>query len=104
MRAGGQLAAAGTAAGWNTAITLPSGSWNHRPRPSSGSVAMPFSTVTPGISTGSGWMPWATSADPVDIPGVTVENGIATLPRSEEHTSELQSPDHLVSRLLLDKK
>src|SRR5258708_18840589 len=24
--------------------------------------------------------------------------------RSEEHTSELQSPDHLVSRLLLDKK
>src|SRR5258708_29377362 len=25
-------------------------------------------------------------------------------PRSEEHTSELQSPDHLVSRLLLEKK
>src|SRR5947208_8194161 len=24
--------------------------------------------------------------------------------RSEEHTSELQSPDHLVSRLLLEKK
>src|SRR5258708_33562145 len=24
--------------------------------------------------------------------------------RSEEHTSELQSPDHLVCRLLLDKK
>src|SRR5258708_27217504 len=28
-----------------------------------------------------------------------VENG-----RSEEHTSELQSPDHLVCRLLLEKK
>src|SRR5258708_31940712 len=28
-------------------------------------------------------------------------NGIA---RSEEHTSELQSPDHLVCRLLLEKK
>src|SRR5207244_9635232 len=27
-----------------------------------------------------------------------------TLPRSEEHTSELQSPDHLVCRLLLEKK
>src|SRR5258708_22294919 len=28
----------------------------------------------------------------------------AALPRSEEHTSELQSPDHLVCRLLLEKK
>src|SRR5207244_13062527 len=27
-----------------------------------------------------------------------------TLRRSEEHTSELQSPDHLVCRLLLEKK
>src|SRR5947208_5149440 len=30
------------------------------------------------------------------------ERGIAL--RSEEHTSELQSPDHLVCRLLLEKK
>src|SRR5207244_3411437 len=30
------------------------------------------------------------------------ENGISQ--RSEEHTSELQSPDHLVCRLLLEKK
>src|SRR5258708_30087338 len=29
---------------------------------------------------------------------------IAPLWRSEEHTSELQSPDHLVCRLLLEKK
>src|SRR5258708_16106639 len=28
----------------------------------------------------------------------------AELERSEEHTSELQSPDHLVCRLLLEKK
>src|SRR5207244_6309088 len=28
----------------------------------------------------------------------------APLERSEEHTSELQSPDHLVCRLLLEKK
>src|SRR5258708_21950906 len=28
----------------------------------------------------------------------------ARCPRSEEHTSELQSPDHLVFRLLLEKK
>src|SRR5947208_17193031 len=30
--------------------------------------------------------------------------GARRLPRSEEHTSELQSPDHLVCRLLLEKK
>src|SRR5258708_38230407 len=29
---------------------------------------------------------------------------LATNSRSEEHTSELQSPDHLVCRLLLEKK
>src|SRR5258708_26694380 len=29
---------------------------------------------------------------------------IYTKKRSEEHTSELQSPDHLVCRLLLEKK
>src|SRR5438552_7181163 len=29
---------------------------------------------------------------------------LATGARSEEHTSELQSPDHLVCRLLLEKK
>src|SRR5258708_10988118 len=31
-----------------------------------------------------------------DVPGM--------IERSEEHTSELQSPDHLVCRLLLEKK
>src|SRR5258708_11527362 len=29
---------------------------------------------------------------------------LSSAPRSEEHTSELQSPDHLVCRLLLEKK
>src|SRR5207244_11991408 len=29
---------------------------------------------------------------------------VVATPRSEEHTSELQSPDHLVCRLLLEKK
>src|SRR5256885_3602685 len=31
-------------------------------------------------------------------------NGLETDPRSEEHTSELQSPCNLVCRLLLEKK
>src|SRR5258708_27640403 len=34
----------------------------------------------------------------------TVQSMFNTLMRSEEHTSELQSPDHLVCRLLLEKK
>src|SRR5258708_14932379 len=33
-----------------------------------------------------------------------VVGGLRGSIRSEEHTSELQSPDHLVCRLLLDKK
>src|SRR5258708_29940307 len=39
----------------------------------------------------------------IDLP---VENDpqSSILVRSEEHTSELQSPDHLVCRLLLEKK
>src|SRR3990170_1505090 len=34
----------------------------------------------------------------------TQRKGINWMLRSEEHTSELQSPDHLVCRLLLEKK
>src|SRR5258708_24970076 len=40
-------------------------------------------------------------------PGITVRavpNDVPLNIRSEEHTSELQSPDHLVCRLLLEKK
>src|SRR5207244_13346028 len=39
-------------------------------------------------------------------PARAVSRSVLTKPnlRSEEHTSELQSPDHLVCRLLLEKK
>src|SRR5207244_12573367 len=43
----------------------------------------------------------------VTLPGIgtpLVLISAASSPRSEEHTSELQSPDHLVCRLLLEKK
>src|SRR5258708_27626042 len=40
----------------------------------------------------------------LSTPVPTASNGQAREPRSEEHTSELQSPDHLVCRLLLEKK
>src|SRR5256885_5006091 len=33
-----------------------------------------------------------------------LRSGLALVPRSEEHTSELQSPCNLVCRLLLEKK
>src|SRR5258708_23763593 len=36
--------------------------------------------------------------------GVFFRKLLKSLKRSEEHTSELQSPDHLVCRLLLEKK
>src|SRR4051794_41237743 len=40
------------------------------------------------------------------IPAKSILPAVATVgsPRSEEHTSELQSPVHLVCRLLLEKK
>src|SRR5438876_7934451 len=41
----------------------------------------------------------------IDVRGRLLGNGgIEQPPRSEEHTSELQSPVHLVCRLLLEKK
>src|SRR5258708_24290081 len=36
--------------------------------------------------------------------GCRAGNRVRPAARSEEHTSELQSPDHLVCRLLLEKK
>src|SRR5258708_25999916 len=38
------------------------------------------------------------------IVGIEIAAANQRDPRSEEHTSELQSPDHLVCRLLLEKK
>src|SRR3990170_3919641 len=47
--------------------------------------------------------PSSSSASPPTLTGRVAK--VSTPPsRSEEHTSELQSPDHLVSRLLLEKK
>src|SRR5258708_27474719 len=50
-----------------------------------------FLAIQGGAATVLGWLV-LTQATP------------AQLQRSEEHTSELQSPDHLVCRLLLEKK
>src|SRR5438552_14751270 len=39
-----------------------------------------------------------------EVPGPGARSGLWLHDRSEEHTSELQTPDHLVCRLLLEKK
>src|SRR5256885_7022713 len=54
-----------------------------------------------GVAGASGWrVAFAASASLVETPGVSFALRI----RSEEHTSELQSPCNLVCRLLLEKK
>src|SRR5258708_29321533 len=54
------------------------------------------------ISLRSGPRRESASSYPVRSRGVPISRGMKK--RSEEHTSELQSPDHLVCRLLLEKK
>src|SRR5258708_19033460 len=49
--------------------------------------------------TSTTWMIWEAAREHPSIDQAVLENV-----RSEEHTSELQSPDHLVCRLLLEKK
>ena len=50
--------------------------------------------------------PTATTIPPMTttLPPTSITIPPTTTTRSEEHTSELQSPDHLVCRLLLEKK
>src|SRR5207244_11323394 len=48
-------------------------------------------------------VPAAVTAGAPVLPVVRADR-VADVVRSEEHTSELQSPDHLVCRLLLEKK
>src|SRR5438552_14637139 len=51
----------------------------------------------------TGWVTLNT-LPPVTVTGLGLSDGGVYYFRSEEHTSELQSPDHLVCRLLLEKK
>src|SRR5258708_28843614 len=56
----------------------------------------------PSVATSAPPAPAGTPIAPITIPA-DLAPGTHTV-RSEEHTSELQSPDHLVCRLLLEKK
>src|SRR5438552_17472672 len=60
------------------------------------STLFPYTTLfRSGVAAGSLGVP--------DL-GISGLDDVLTDVRSEEHTSELQSPDHLVCRLLLEKK
>src|SRR5437879_7018215 len=50
------------------------------------------------------WMAYRDSAAAFDLERATRNPGKPSTARSEEHTSELQSPMYLVCRLLLEKK
>src|SRR5258708_16934532 len=63
-----------------------------------------FETISPDREWRGSFAP-PVKAEISDVFGVQrVFNGSVQNTRSEEHTSELQSPDHLVCRLLLEKK
>src|SRR5438876_5814663 len=57
------------------------------------------------VVVGAGWVGQRTNARlGKQYSGVKTTHGSSIKSRSEEHTSELQSPVHLVCRLLLEKK
>src|SRR5258708_39166958 len=64
--------------------------------------ALPISFLSVGLSGFGGVLPFARRML-VDRRAWLTESAFNET-RSEEHTSELQSPDHLVCRLLLEKK
>src|SRR5258708_18551971 len=70
--------------------------WNDGPNSATGGGVSDFFTL-PTWQANAGVPPSAN-------PGHHVGRGVKKSLRSEEHTSELQSPDHLVCRLLLEKK
>src|SRR5258708_26949456 len=98
----GKLTATPPAADAIAKSTRPASSMRRRPKKS---LARPPNTRSPPNV--SAYAVMTHSAVVVDTPISTLSAGSATLTmlkRSEEHTSELQSPDHLVCRLLLEKK
>src|SRR5690348_17582601 len=65
------------------------------------STLFPYTTLFRSVFSGRARLPDC-GPDPPPVFRAIVQSGPDT--RSEEHTSELQSPVHLVCRLLLEKK
>src|SRR5207244_3041400 len=107
-RSRARMRRARSSGGIETAISIrrrsASGSYGLTRTASRRSLAAPANserTRTPGVPTRQATYSLATRFMP-SRSGVTSATSAAA--RSEEHTSELQSPDHLVCRLLLEKK
>src|SRR5258708_36483225 len=67
------------------------------------STLFPYTTLFRSTGSRSAWL-WRRSPHRVLSGRPTASGSPIRGARSEEHTSELQSPDHLVCRLLLEKK
>src|SRR5947208_4123787 len=70
------------------------------------STLFPYTTLfrSPAGTPSSRWKKAGSSSKTWAAPTGPRSPGRQCVRRSEEHTSELQSPDHLVCRLLLEKK
>src|SRR5207244_8111966 len=69
---------------------------------SAGHAVADIDTLQIGSQAGDDVGPFAVEGQPAD--SRSQAEFVEAFARSEEHTSELQSPDHLVCRLLLEKK
>src|SRR5256885_15268833 len=68
------------------------------------STLFPYTTLFRSLDVAAARAPRADRRRAVEIPDAHREAKVAVGQRSEEHTSELQSPCNLVCRLLLEKK
>src|SRR3712207_8936876 len=71
------------------------------------STLFPYTTLFRSLQVAERQRVWLVDRDPVADPRAQPPRylrGVAAEPRSEEHTSELQSRQYLVCRLLLEKK
>src|SRR5207244_8620806 len=92
----------------NPGVRTPSSTWRRLTLPSTTTqtafAPSAGTTASSGMTMALGRTP-VTRCASMNIPGCSSRAGLGTgVRRSEEHTSELQSPDHLVCRLLLEKK
>src|SRR5258708_27027202 len=68
------------------------------------STLFPYTTLFRSVAAFDGAVSGADRAEDAGVGTGHAPDGARERVRSEEHTSELQSPDHLVCRLLLEKK
>src|SRR5690348_17764445 len=68
------------------------------------STLFPYTTLFRSEADQQGAAPFRRGADQHEAAARDLRQRRQVHPRSEEHTSELQSPVHLVCRLLLEKK